>query len=199
MTPEPATPPPNRRPPPEPATPEPATPEPATPEPAIPEPAIPEPAISEPGSEPAIPEPGFPQRVTPEPRSRPSRMSAGYQGFLDGIRKTKQRLSGRFNSKPGQTEKRAPVESTTPSPKSSSERGSRAERMPAAYHDLVDRIRKAKRRFEIRSNSHRLRPQNRGERKANSETVNRIDPWCPHPTRKWPGRSGSEATRKETG
>ena len=116
------------------ATPEPATPKPATPKPATPKPATPEPA-------------------TPEPRPRSSRMPAGYQGFLDGIRRTKQRLSSRFNSRPDRSKEKPPVESTTPSPKSSSGRDSRAERMPAAYHDLVDRIRKAKRRFEESSNS----------------------------------------------
>ena len=80
-------------------------------------------------------------------------MPVGYQGFLDGIRRTKQRLSSRFNSRPDRSKEKPPVESTTPSPKSSSGRDSRAERMPAAYHDLVDRIRKAKQRFEERSNS----------------------------------------------
>ena len=80
-------------------------------------------------------------------------MPAGYQGFLDGIRRTKQRLSRRFNSRPDRSKEKPPIESTTRSPKSSSGRDSRAERMPAAYHDLVDRIRKAKRRFEESSNS----------------------------------------------
>ena len=115
----------------------------------IPRLGIPEPATPKP----VTPEPVTPEPVTPKPVSRSSRMPAGYQGFLDGIRKTKQRLSGRFNSKPDHAEEKPPVESTTPSLKSSSGRGSRTERMPAAYHDLVDRIRKAKQRFEIRSNT----------------------------------------------
>ena len=78
-------------------------------------------------------------------------MPVGYQGFLDRIRKTKRRLSDRFNSRPDDAAEETPVEPVTPESRSSGP-SSRSERMPGAYHDLVDRIRKAKQRFESRSN-----------------------------------------------
>ena len=164
-TPKPATPQPETGKPetPQPETPQPETPQPVTPQPVTPHPVTPHPVTSRPATpqpetaRPVTSEPVTPKSVTTKPpktsrpSSRSSRMPAGYQGFLDRIRKTKQRLGDRFNSRLGDAGEETPVEPVTPEPRSSGP-SSRSERMPGAYHDLVDRIRKAKQRFESRSN-----------------------------------------------